>query len=373
MKIGVFDHLQKNDRPELSYQDLFARHLDMVEFLDQAGFDYYFVAEHHFDMGFAECSSPGAWMAAASQRTKRIRLGPLVYVLPLWHPVRVAEEVAMLDNITGGRFECGIGSGIGKYAFAAYGASWENKNDVMWEAYKIIKGMWANPQFSYEGKFFTVRNAELNVPLVQKPHPPLWMPTRSPESVAAAAGEGMSTVQWCPPKMDVVREIFDYYRESYKKSKPAGAPPQVALMREIYVAETDKQAYEEAKDHWIYFWHRVGGGRAYGGYGNENLANITREDRKKELLDVDHAISDNSFICGSPEKVAAQIKQIAQQAGANCFLGEFTFGALEQSKVMKSLRLFADRVMPELRAFEIDALNYPANGYRVWLKPASTN
>ena len=170
MKIGIFDHMQKNDLPELSYQDLYARHLDIIEFIDQAGMDYYFVAEHHFDLGFAECSSPGTWIAAASQRTKKIRLGPLVYVLPLWHPVRVAEEVAMLDNMTNGRFDCGIGSGIGKYAFGAYNASWENKNEIMWESYKIMRGVWANPRYSYEGKFFNVQNAELNIPLVQNPH-----------------------------------------------------------------------------------------------------------------------------------------------------------------------------------------------------------
>ena len=311
--------------------------------------------------------------AAASQRTRKIRLGPLVYVLPLWHPVRVAEEVAMLDNITGGRLECGIGSGIGKYAFGAYNAPWDEKNDVMWEAFKIMKGMWANPQYSYQGKFFNVRHAELNVPLVQHPCPPLWMPTRSRESVEAAATEGMSTVQWCPPKMDVVREIFDYFREVHRKVQPNGRAPHVALMRQMYVGETDKQAYEESKDHWIYFWHRVGGGRAYGGYGNENLATITREERKKELLDVDHAIQEGSFICGSPDTVIRQIEEIATQAGADCFLGEFTFGALEHEKVMRSLRLFTDRVMPELRKFQLDALNYPNNGYRVWLKPSKAN
>src|SRR3989338_8850726 len=140
MKIGVFDHMQKNDRPDLSYADLYARHLEIVEFIDQAGMDFYFVAEHHFDTGFAECSSPGTIIGAASQRTKKIRLGPLVYVLPLWHPVRVAEEVAMLDNITGGRFECGIGSGAGPYAFPAFNMPWEKKNEIMWEACEIMKG-----------------------------------------------------------------------------------------------------------------------------------------------------------------------------------------------------------------------------------------
>ena len=143
MKLGLFDHMQKHDNPSRTYVDLYKSHLEVLEFADQAGMDFYFVAEHHFDMGFSECPSPGAFLGAASQRTKNIRLGPLVYVLPLWNPVRVAEEVAMLDNITGGRFECGIGSGIGKYAFSAYNAPWNDKNDVMWEAYKIIKGMGA--------------------------------------------------------------------------------------------------------------------------------------------------------------------------------------------------------------------------------------
>src|SRR5262245_61702281 len=100
MKLKIFDHMQKNDKPERSYADMYANHLEIVEFVDQVGMDFYFVAEHHFDLGFSECPSPGTFLGAASQRTKRIRLGPLVYVLPLWNPIRVAEEVALLDNLT---------------------------------------------------------------------------------------------------------------------------------------------------------------------------------------------------------------------------------------------------------------------------------
>jgi len=100
MKLGLFDHMQKHDVPARSYVDLYKSHLEVLEFADQAGMDFYFVAEHHFDMGFSECPSPGSFLGAASQRTKKIRLGPLVYVLPLWNPIRVAEEVALLDNLT---------------------------------------------------------------------------------------------------------------------------------------------------------------------------------------------------------------------------------------------------------------------------------
>jgi len=102
MKLGLFDHMQKHDNPARSYVDLYKSHLEVLEFADQASMDFYFVAEHHFDMGFSECPSPGSFLGAASQRTKQIRIGPLVYVLPLWNPIRVAEEVALLDNLTEG-------------------------------------------------------------------------------------------------------------------------------------------------------------------------------------------------------------------------------------------------------------------------------
>ena len=304
MKLGIFDHMQKNDKPERSYADMYANHLEVVEFADQTGMDFYFVAEHHFDLGFSECPSPGAFLGAASQRTKRIRLGPLVYVLPLWNPIRVAEEVALLDNLTQGRLECGFGPGIGPFTFAAYGVPWDEKRKIAWEALRMIKGIWANPSYSYEGEHFKCKNVELGIPLVQKPHPPLWMPTRSPESLEEAASLNVSTVQWVPPRMKVIRAAFDHYRDAYQRAQPSGRKPHIGLMREIYVAASDKQARDEAKDHWIYFWQRRGGGRAYGGYGHENLTTMLDGERKKELLDIDHSITDGSFICGSPETAA---------------------------------------------------------------------
>ena len=185
------------------------------------------------------------------------------------------------------------------------------------------------------------------------------MPTRSRESLEEAASLSVSTIQWVPPRMKVIRAAFDHYRDAYQRVQPSGGKPHIGLMREIYVAESDKRARDEAKDHWIYFWQRRGGGRAYGGYGHENLTTMLDGERKKELLDIDHSITDGSFICGSPETVTRQIREIALQAGADTFLAEFAFGALEHQQVMNSLRLFADQVMPELKKFEIDALNYP--------------
>jgi alkanesulfonate monooxygenase SsuD/methylene tetrahydromethanopterin reductase-like flavin-dependent oxidoreductase (luciferase family) len=359
MKLGLFDHMQKHDLPSRSYVALYKNHLEVVELADQAGMDYCFVAEHHFDMGFSECPSPGCFLGAASQRTKQIRLGPLVYVLPLWNPIRVAEEVALLDNLTEGRLECGFGAGIGPFTFSAYGVSWDDKRQMTLEALRIIRGIWANPSYSYEGQFFTCRNAELSVPLVQKPHPPLWMPTRSKESIDEAAANGISTVQWVPSGMKATRTAFDQYRAAYRHHNPLGPKPHMGLMREIYVAPTDKQARAEGEAHWINFWQRRGGRRTYGGQGEGGAVTLLDGPRKQELMDVDRSIAEGSFICGSPETVVRQIQKIAGEAGADTFLGEFTFGMMEQRHALHSLGLFVERAMPELRKFELDALNYP--------------
>ena len=231
MKLGLFDHMQKHDVPARSYVDLYKGHLEVLECADQAGMDFYFVAEHHFDMGFSECPSPGTFLGAASQRTKKIRLGPLVYVLPLWNPIRVAEEVALLDNLTEGRLECGFGAGIGPFSFAAYNISWEQKREMTLEALRIIKGLWTHETYTFEGRFFKCKDVDLCIPLVQKPHPPLWMPTRSKDSIEEAASTGVSTVQWVPAGMKAARKAFDEYREVYRRRPPAGPKPHIGLMR----------------------------------------------------------------------------------------------------------------------------------------------
>jgi len=166
------------------------------------------VAEHHFDMGFSECPSPGSFLGAASQRTKRIRLGPLVYVLPLWNPIRVAEEVALLDNLTEGRLECGFGAGIGPFSFSAYNIPWEQKREMTLEALQIIRGIWTHESFTFEGRYFQCKDVDLSIPLVQKPHPPLWMPTRSKDSIEEAAASAISTIQWVPAGMNAARRAM---------------------------------------------------------------------------------------------------------------------------------------------------------------------
>ena len=185
------------------------------------------------------------------------------------------------------------------------------------------------------------------------------MPTRSKDSIEEAASTGVSTVQWVPSGMNAVRKAFDEYRAAYRRTQPAGRKPHIGLMREIYVAESDRQARAEGEFHWKNFWERRGGARTYGAHGSTGLSTILDGSRRQELMDMEHSIAEGSFICGSPETVVGQIKRIAVDAGADTFLGEFTFGELTQKQALNSLRLFTEQILPELRKFEIDALNFP--------------
>jgi alkanesulfonate monooxygenase SsuD/methylene tetrahydromethanopterin reductase-like flavin-dependent oxidoreductase (luciferase family) len=185
------------------------------------------------------------------------------------------------------------------------------------------------------------------------------MPTRSKESIEEAASNAISTVQWVPSGMAATRKAFDEYREVFQRAKPAGRRPHMGLMREIYVAASDQQARAEGEYHWKNFWQRRGGARTYGAHGTTGLTTILDGSRRQQLMDMEHSIAEGSFICGAPDTVVEQIKKIALQAGADTFLGEFTFGELTQKQALDSLRLFTERVAPELRKFEIDALHFP--------------
>jgi len=159
--------------------------------------------------------------------------------------------------------------------------------------------------------------------------------------------------------IDFFQRNFDMFREAAQKNGYEASPYQLGWLCPIYVAESDRQARAGGEYHWKNFWERRGGARTYGAHGSTGLSTILDGSRRQELMDMEHSIAEGSFICGAPETVVGQIKKIATEAGADTFLGEFTFGELTQRQAMNSLGLFAERVMPELKQCDIDALNFP--------------
>jgi alkanesulfonate monooxygenase SsuD/methylene tetrahydromethanopterin reductase-like flavin-dependent oxidoreductase (luciferase family) len=344
LQYGIFDWLDRND-PVLG--DTYEQRLQMLEAADKAGFYCYHLAEHHgTPLGMAP--SPSLLLAAASQRTRRIRLGPLVYTLPVYPPVRLAEEICMLDQLTRGRLELGIGRGTSPHEMAVFNVDAAESRGMFEEALAIITAALAEGKVSYEGHHFAARDVELMVRPVQRPYPPLWYPTSNVQSVPWVAGQGISTMfSHNTPTLEQTRENVDTYWRAYAERRDAPdrlnghvAAPKVGLMRQVYLAETDAEAVREAKagyaawfENYTYLWVLHG--------------NAARHERKADL---EQAVADRRVLVGSPATVRALVQECVDATGVNYFVPSFTWGNLTTAQVLRSLDLFAREVMPAIRA-----------------------
>ncbi|HEY7063150.1 MAG TPA: LLM class flavin-dependent oxidoreductase [Chloroflexota bacterium] len=344
LQFGIFDWLDRND-PVLG--DTYEQRLRLLEAADAAGFYCYHLAEHHgTPLGMAP--SPSLLLAAASQRTRRIRLGPLVYTLPVYAPIRLAEEICMLDQLTRGRLEVGIGRGTSPHEMAVFNVDAADSRAMFEEALAIIRQALVEGKASYEGRYFAARDVELMVRPVQRPYPPLWYPTSNAQSVPWVAGQGISTMfSHNTPTLEETRQNVQVYWRAYAEHRDDPdrlnahvATPKVGLMRQVYVAETDAAAMREATagyaawfQNYTYLWALHG--------------NTARHERKADL---ETAVAERRVLVGSPATVRALVQECLDATGVNYFVPSFTWGNLTTEQVLRSLDLFAREVMPAVRA-----------------------
>src|SRR3954468_12391361 len=209
MQFGVFDHLDRNDMP---LRDFYESRLKIAEAYDRLGFYAYHVAEHHSTpLGMA--ASPSVFLSAVAQRTRRLRFGPLVYALPLYHPLRMIEEICMLDQMSGGRLEIGFGRGSVPEELIYYGQKPAEAQEVYAEALElIIKGM-TEPKLTFQGRFFQFDAVPMALGPHQKPQPPVWYGVHAPQSAERAARKGLRVISLDP--LAATRASFDAFRRSW--------------------------------------------------------------------------------------------------------------------------------------------------------------
>jgi len=332
MTFGVVDHLDKNDQPTA---DMFEDRLKLIELYDQAGFYAFHLTEHHATpLGLAP--SPNVFLAAATQRAKTLRFASLIYILPLYDPVRLASEICMLDHISCGRIEVGVGRGISPYELAYYNISHLEAPEIFREAYQVMMQALQNESVNFKGEYFTYRGTPMELRPYQQPHPPLWYGPGSPSSVEWCAREGMNIVSNKPLDVakDQITQFGDFWA-TYHGSKPL---PKVAVTRHIYVADTDEEAVEIGTrgfrmwyDRYAYLWKKfdprpsddelaLSGGRGAG-----------------------------TLIFGSPATVREEIERQIAATGINYFVTRFAFGDLTLEESTRSLGLFTDEVMPHFQ------------------------
>src|SRR5580704_3585644 len=195
MKFGVFDHMDDAGIPQ---GELFAGRLRLAEAYDRAGFYGYHLAEHHgTPIGCA--ASPGIFLAALAQRTTKLRFGPLVYLLPFYHPLRLIEEICMLDQLSGGRLELGIGRGVSPFETANYALDFSQTGAMYHEAFEVLLKGLAADELSFEGKFYRFDKVPMVLKPVQRPHPPLWYGVSIPDNADWPAANDVNVVSLAPP------------------------------------------------------------------------------------------------------------------------------------------------------------------------------
>ena len=206
MKFGVFD---QNDRSGLPLAEQYENRLALAELYDRLGFHCFHMSEHH-GTSLSMTPSPSVWMAALTQRTSRLRLCPLVYLLPIYHPARLFEEICILDHLSGGRFEFGIGRGASPHELDALGIESAKAASMYAEAFETIRRCFAQDSVTTAGEFWSLKDYVAEMKPLQRPHPPMWYAVGSPDSVVWPARNGVNVV--CGGPVSRVRAISDRYR-----------------------------------------------------------------------------------------------------------------------------------------------------------------
>jgi alkanesulfonate monooxygenase SsuD/methylene tetrahydromethanopterin reductase-like flavin-dependent oxidoreductase (luciferase family) len=340
---GLFDWVDADGVRDAG--QIYTERLDLLADAEAAGFDIYHLAEHHgTPLGLAP--SPSVFLAAAAMRTTRIRLCPLVYVLPLYHPTRLAEEIAMLDQLSGGRLEIGFGKGGNPYELRCYGIergeAQQRYNEVFDSVMRALESGTIDTAGSGAGSL------ELPIRARQVPCPPVWYPSSNPESVPLLGTRGINTIlgfSFRSPTIEVTRLRRDEYFAGVAAAPPgtamggAGTPtPRFGIMRNVYVGESDAVARERVIEAMNVFYARF-----------TALWRRHGDDRYAEPQDFGRAIDEGRVIAGSAATVRAVLTEMLQASGCNHFAGAFAFGSLSHAQARSSLERFGSEVAPALR------------------------
>jgi alkanesulfonate monooxygenase SsuD/methylene tetrahydromethanopterin reductase-like flavin-dependent oxidoreductase (luciferase family) len=336
VQIGVFDHLDLGTAPLGAHYE---QRLQLVEAYDRLGIGRYHLAEHHATpLGMAP--SPSVFLAAVAQRTRRLRFGPLVYTLSLHHPLRVAEEICMLDQLSGGRLELGVGRGVSPHEVAYYGVDPGKAQAMYVESLRIILAALGGGSVSYAGEFYAFSGVPFELQPVQRPHPPLWYGLSRPEALPWVVANRVNIVSNGPPAL--VRQITDRYRAEWAAAGQAeGALPLMGMTRTVVVAASDAEALATARRAHKR-WHR-----SFMELWNKHG---TRPINASYPDDFDEAQRLGFGIAGAPATVRDELQRQIAQARVNYLVCRFAFGDMSLAEALGSVELFARHVMPELFA-----------------------
>jgi alkanesulfonate monooxygenase SsuD/methylene tetrahydromethanopterin reductase-like flavin-dependent oxidoreductase (luciferase family) len=331
MKFGIFDHLDDSGLPLGKH---FEDRLALIEAYDRYGFYAYHLAEHHgTPLGMAP--SPGVFLAAIAQRTRRLRFGPLVYLLPLYHPIRLIEEICMLDQLSNGRLELGVGRGVSPIEVGFFGVDPAEGPRRFAEALKVIRQGLTSERLTFDGEYYRFKEVPMVLKPVQRPHPPLWYGVSKPESTYWAALEGAHIITLSAP--GAARTIFDRYRTEWVNlGRPMDKLPIRGIARHVVLAETDAAALGAAQ-------------RAYIPWLKHMELLWTLHGMKLPLglpPEIGPLLQAGAAFAGTAAGLKRFVGEQIEATGANYFVCDVAFGDLSLKEAMRTVDLLAQEVTP---------------------------
>ena len=340
MDIGTFLLMQSPSAR--SSQEIYERGLEQAQAAEALGYRNIWLAEHHFST-YGYLSRPLQLATYIAAKTTKLRVGTAVIVVPLHHPLVIAEEIAMADVLSGGRLDIGLGRGYQRYEFERFGLKLDSDGQRWDEALDIVVKSFEGRPFSYEGKVFNVPETSLFPQPLQKPHPPIWITAQSQYSLEAAARRRFNVLTGgFGVPIERLAEFGGHFKRVTAEMKPAERPL-VGVQRAVYVTKDEADAREAAEQaRWNMRvtlslrnnYEQVDRGRAV-------PVPAKTEPGIDELLD-------RYLVIGTPDTVIRQIERIREVVGISHFNCSFWFGDLDQKRVLRSMELFAREVTPAL-------------------------
>jgi alkanesulfonate monooxygenase SsuD/methylene tetrahydromethanopterin reductase-like flavin-dependent oxidoreductase (luciferase family) len=291
---------------------------------------------------------PGVYLGAVARATRRMRLGPLVYLLPLYSPLRLIEEICMLDHLSYGRMEVGVGRGVSPFELKYHKIEHEDSREIFIDAFNCVSAGLKTDKLSYSGKHYQFENVPIALRPLQQPHPAFWYGSSNATGSTWAGEHGMHFVTLGP--MTTAKANIDAFKEALAKRGGAAQPKAefpggaaIGVQRHIFVADTDAEAKRFAKPamdahlanlNWLRNMHGV--------TGLTSRLNVPRG------ADYEACVADGTVISGTPETVRAEIERQVRELGVNYLLTYLFLGTMTLNEALRSLQLFSTEVMPKL-------------------------
>lgn len=349
MKFGLFILPSWPDEGKSQQGRILGEAVEQAQYAEELGFDAVWLAEHHFcRFGIVPNALSMAMYVAA--RTRKIRIGTGVSVLTFHNPIFVAEETALLDALSGGRLDFGIGRGQVVYEYGNFGVEYHTRTERFTEILDIIIGLWTQNGFTYRGEFYQVNDLTIAPSPVQEPHPPLFMAvSRTPASIDAAVERDLPILTSpSTPEADTLEIVRAYYA----RCKAVGKRPKVESMpyfRMVHLSEDRWRAVETPR-HALTWVHDLNGLRRSLTGGSEIHMDLQEWKRvRPETPPSYESLLESTAYFGTPDDVSAKIESLRDLHGIRYFGANMSFGSMVHSEVMRSMELFASDVMPRFK------------------------